>query len=54
MMDSDKNGYLEKTNSDPNSPYLIHRPPLDDLKNDCTKNLFIHFLLRKCGANIGV
>ena len=41
MMDSGKNGYIGKTNSDPNSPHLIHRPPLDDLKNECTKNLII-------------
>jgi hypothetical protein len=33
------------TNLDPNSPYLIHCPLLDDLKNNYTKNLFINFFL---------
>ena len=48
MINSDKNGYLRKENSDPTSQFLTLQPPFDDLnhlKNDRTKNLFIYFNL---------
>ena len=45
MINIGKNGYLSKQNSNPNSLFLTHWPPLgglNDLENDSTKNLFIY------------
>ena len=43
---NDKYGPIMGENSDPNSQVLTHWPPLgrrNDLKNDFTKKVFIHF-----------
>ena len=50
-----KKSYLRNKISNPNPKCLTHWLPLggfNDLENDCTKNLYIHFELRKCDRNI--
>ena len=49
--DSDKNRYVRKNNSDPNSQFLTHGPPFGVLnfKNDCNKNFFHFQFGRKIG-----